>query len=133
MSYAIYLRKSRADLEAEANGELETLARHHRQLKELASKLKLPITKEYKEVVSGETISARPQMQELLQDKPYKADNPMAIVMPATIERLIMYSRLTPPNNIKKKTVIAKIMAVERFCKATGMIPTAAIPITHQN
>lgn len=68
MSYAIYLRKSRADLEAEANGELETLARHHRQLKELASKLKLPITKEYKEVVSGETISARPQMQELLQD-----------------------------------------------------------------
>lgn len=68
MSYAIYLRKSRADLEAEANGELETLARHHKQLKELASKLKLPITKEYKEVVSGETISARPQMQELLQD-----------------------------------------------------------------
>lgn len=68
MSYAIYLRKSRADLEAEANGELETLARHEKQLKELASKLKLPIVKEYKEVVSGETISARPQMQELLQD-----------------------------------------------------------------
>ena len=68
MSYAIYLRKSRADIEAESNGELETLARHERQLKELASKLKLPITKEYKEIVSGETISARPQMQELLQD-----------------------------------------------------------------
>lgn len=68
MSYAIYLRKSRADLEAEANGELETLAKHERQLKELATKLKLPIIKEYKEVVSGETISARPQMQELLQD-----------------------------------------------------------------
>ncbi len=67
MSYAIYLRKSRADLEAEANGELETLARHEKQLKELASKLRLPIVKEYKEVVSGETISARPQMQELLQ------------------------------------------------------------------
>lgn len=68
MNYAIYLRKSRADLEAEANGELETLARHEKQLLELASKLKLPIIKEYKEVVSGETISARPQMQELLQD-----------------------------------------------------------------
>ena len=68
MNYAIYLRKSRADLEAEANGELETVARHEKQLLELASKLKLPIIKEYKEVVSGETISSRPQMQELLQD-----------------------------------------------------------------
>ncbi len=68
MSYAIYLRKSRADLESEANGELETLAKHERQLKELASKLNLNVTKEYKEVVSGETISARPQMQELLRD-----------------------------------------------------------------
>ena len=28
MSYCIYLRKSRADLEAEAHGEGETLARH---------------------------------------------------------------------------------------------------------
>lgn len=68
MSYAIYLRKSRADLEAEERGELETLARHEKQLKELALKLKLPVIKEYKEVVSGETISARPQMQALLQD-----------------------------------------------------------------
>ncbi len=68
MSYAIYLRKSRADLEAEERGELETLARHEKQLKELALKLKLPVVKEYKEVVSGETISARPQMQALLQD-----------------------------------------------------------------
>lgn len=68
MSYAIYLRKSRADLEAEERGELETLARHEKQLKELALKLKLTVVKEYKEVVSGETISARPQMQALLQD-----------------------------------------------------------------
>lgn len=30
--YAIYLRKSRADLEAEARGEGETLARHRKQL-----------------------------------------------------------------------------------------------------
>lgn len=68
MNYAIYLRKSRADIEAEANGELETLARHEKQLLELASRLKLPIIKQYKEIVSGETISARPQMQELLRD-----------------------------------------------------------------
>lgn len=32
MSYAIYLRKSRADAEAEARGEGETLARHERAL-----------------------------------------------------------------------------------------------------
>lgn len=30
MSYTIYLRKSRANLEAEANGELKTLARHEK-------------------------------------------------------------------------------------------------------
>ena len=30
MPYLIYLRKSRADLEAEARGEGETLARHER-------------------------------------------------------------------------------------------------------
>ena len=36
--YAIYLRKSRADIEAEAKGEGETLARHEHRLLELASK-----------------------------------------------------------------------------------------------
>ena len=41
MSYAIYLRKSRADLELEAKGELETLAKHERQLKELAGAVTL--------------------------------------------------------------------------------------------
>ena len=30
--YAVYLRKSRADLEAEARGEGETLARHKKTL-----------------------------------------------------------------------------------------------------
>ena len=32
MSYCIYLRKSRKDLEAEQHGEGETLARHERAL-----------------------------------------------------------------------------------------------------
>ena len=36
--YAIYLRKSRADLEAEKLGEGETLARHKKILTELASR-----------------------------------------------------------------------------------------------
>ncbi|RAZ94375.1 resolvase, partial [Klebsiella oxytoca] len=36
MSYCMYLRKSRADLEAEARGEGETLARHRAALLEVA-------------------------------------------------------------------------------------------------
>ena len=36
--YTIYLRKSRADLEAEKLGEGETLARHHKILEELAAR-----------------------------------------------------------------------------------------------
>lgn len=66
--YAIYLRKSRTDMEAEKYGDGETLSRHRKILLELARQRNLPITKIYEEVVSGETISARPQMQALLQD-----------------------------------------------------------------
>ena len=68
MEYCMYLRKSRADMEAEAHGEGETLARHERALMDYAKKHKLNITKIYKEVVSGETITARPVMQQLLSD-----------------------------------------------------------------
>lgn len=63
---AIYLRKSRADREAEARGEGETLARHESILTDLADKMGLAIGAIYKELVSGETISARPKMQRLL-------------------------------------------------------------------
>lgn len=66
--YAIYLRKSRADAEAEARGEGETLAKHEKTLTELAAKLSLHVAKQYREIVSGENIAARPQMQALLAD-----------------------------------------------------------------
>ncbi|QUH21464.1 recombinase family protein [Alkaliphilus sp. B6464] len=66
--YCIYLRKSRADVEAESRGEGETLARHENILLELAKKQSLHITQIYKEVVSGETISSRPVMQHLLSE-----------------------------------------------------------------
>lgn len=66
MPYAIYLRKSRADEEAEQRGEGETLARHEKILLDLAVKHSLPVTAIFKEIVSGETISARPEMQALL-------------------------------------------------------------------
>lgn len=66
--YCLYLRKSRADVEAEARGEGETLARHERALLELAKKLQLNVTEIYREIVSGETIAARPVMQHLLSE-----------------------------------------------------------------
>lgn len=66
--YCMYLRKSRADAEAEARGEGETLARHEHTLQELAKRRHLPIVKVYREIVSGDSIAARPQMQQLLQD-----------------------------------------------------------------
>ena len=66
--YAIYLRKSRADVEAEKLGEGETLARHRKILKELAARKGLYIGKIYEEIVSGETIEARPEIQKLIED-----------------------------------------------------------------
>lgn len=67
-TYAIYLRKSRKDLDTEALGEGETLARHLAILKALAQRMELNVVRVYAEVVSGESIDARPQMQELLRD-----------------------------------------------------------------
>lgn len=66
--YCLYLRKSRADIELEAKGELETLARHKRALLDLAKKMNLAIGEIYEEIVSGETISSRPIVQKLLAE-----------------------------------------------------------------
>ena len=68
MPYCIYLRKSRADAEAELRGEGETLARHERALTEFARRAGLEVAAIYREIVSGETIAARPQMQRLLSE-----------------------------------------------------------------
>ena len=68
MSYCIYLRKSRKDLEAEQQGEGETLARHEHTLLSLAKMKNLIIGAIYREIVSGETIAARPIMQQLLRE-----------------------------------------------------------------
>ena len=61
---ALYLRKSRADEEFEE----ETLSRHRAILLEFAEKNDLHISKIYEEIVSGESIAARPQMLHLLQE-----------------------------------------------------------------
>ena len=66
--YCMYLRKSRADAEAEAHGEGETLARHKAALLNLANSKQIAIASIYKEIVSGESIKARPIMQKLLDE-----------------------------------------------------------------
>ena len=66
MSYCIYLRKSRAD--KELCSEEEVLKRHETTLLELAKNRSYNITKIFREVVSGETLAARPQMQQLLSE-----------------------------------------------------------------
>lgn len=68
MICAIYLRKSRADLEAEARGAFETLRSHEERLTKLAQDRGLVVGEIYRELVSGDTISARPEMQRLLAD-----------------------------------------------------------------
>ena len=68
MPYAMHLRKSRADLEAEARGEGDSLSRHRRTLTDLAARLGLDVVAEYCDLVSGERLSERPEMQRLLND-----------------------------------------------------------------
>lgn len=69
MPYAIHLRKSRADLEAEARGEGESLARHKKTLLDLAARRGYDVAEIYSEgVVSGDRLSERPEMQRLLAD-----------------------------------------------------------------
>ncbi|MDQ0418499.1 DNA invertase Pin-like site-specific DNA recombinase [Croceifilum oryzae] len=65
---AMYLRKSRADVEAENRGEEETLAKHKRALFKLAKDQNLNIIKVRQEVVSGESLLHRPEMMELLKE-----------------------------------------------------------------
>ncbi len=63
---AVYLRKSRADIEAETRGEGETLSKHRRTLLALANKYDYTILDVYEEVVSGESIFERPEVQRML-------------------------------------------------------------------
>lgn len=66
--YVIYLRKSRVDIEAEAYGDEDTLARHEKALVALANRHNLNVTAIYPEIVSGETIEERPYMKRLLKE-----------------------------------------------------------------
>lgn len=65
---AMYLRKSREDIEAEKQGKGETLKKHREALFEFAKNQKLNVIEIYPEVKSGEKLIYRPEMQRLLDD-----------------------------------------------------------------
>ena len=64
MNVDIYLRKSRMEEQAD---QAETLKRHRDTLYKMADSLCLNIVDVYEEVVSGESLYARPQMLALLE------------------------------------------------------------------
>ena len=64
--YVMYLRKSRFDRDYAEFSVEETLKRHKAILDKLASERGYRIAKVYYEVVSGESIAVRPQIQEML-------------------------------------------------------------------
>ena len=68
--YAMYLRKSRKDIELEAMGEGETLARHHARLMDLAARHNIHPDQIviYRELVSADSLDERPEMLRLLAD-----------------------------------------------------------------
>lgn len=67
MAYLIYLRKSRKDDDLEALG-IDVLARHEKTLLELAKARGFSIGGIYREVVSGDSIDSRPEMQRTLRE-----------------------------------------------------------------
>lgn len=65
--YLIYLRKSRKDRDIELQtGNFDTLQRHRSTLMDLAKQRGYLIANVFEEVVSGDTIAERPEMQKLL-------------------------------------------------------------------
>lgn len=68
--YAMYLRKSRADIELEAISKEETLARHKAMLYALAERHGILSSQivVYHEIVSGDSLDARPEAMRLLAD-----------------------------------------------------------------
>ena len=82
---ALYVRKSRADIEqekkaAERGETYDTLKRHRNELLRLAKRNNYQIIEIYEEIVSADTIEARPEMQRLMEDvKAYKYDAVLVI------------------------------------------------------
>ena len=65
--YLMYLRKSRLDTDYEEISVAETLSRHRVTLEKFCRSKRLHVAEVLEEVVSGESLSARPQMLRLLE------------------------------------------------------------------
>lgn len=65
--YLMYLRKSRMDTDYENVSVAETLSRHRTILENFCKAKKLHVVEILEEVVSGESLYARPQMMRLLE------------------------------------------------------------------
>jgi len=83
--FDIYLRKSREDRELEKYGEHKTLERHESILLKLAEDRQLTIGKVFKEVVTGELLQDRPEMQKVLHRIEKQISNGVIVI---EIERL---------------------------------------------
>ena len=71
MNCCIYLRKSRSDRDTEeylAQDPAATLERHEKILTELARSMNITVGAIYREVVSGDTVSSRPEVRRLLSE-----------------------------------------------------------------
>lgn len=65
--YCMYLRKSREDLELEKYEGIDTLSRHEKILTDFAKQNGISIGHIYREVVSGDSISEREEVQKMLK------------------------------------------------------------------
>lgn len=65
--YLMYLRKSRMDTDYDEVSVEETLSRHRKILEDLCRTKRLNVVEILEEVVSGESLMARPRMMRLLE------------------------------------------------------------------
>nr|DAZ39103.1 MAG TPA: integrase [Caudoviricetes sp.] len=119
MAYALYLRKSRADEEL---GHENTLARHEEMLRDLADKNNIYVDEAhiYREIVSGESIEARPQMQRLL-----KAAEPERDIkrIPVLSKALDEYWGLDSESRNRLLKGMAERVEYEKTERGTGLEP----------
>lgn len=120
--YAIYLRKSRADVEAEKLGEGETLARHEKILTELAARKGYYIGEIYREIESGETIEGRPEIQRLISDC-YKGKYKGVLIVEVT--------RLSRGNQGDAQTILDCLKYSNRNNGLLVITPTKVYDVAH--
>lgn len=111
--YAMLLRKSREDIEAERIGKYETLARHEAELYRLADSLGIKVAKVFRELVSGDSLQDRGTMRELLGEVMQDAwDGVLAIDM----------QRVTRGDMIDQGTIMAAFKYTSTFIITPGKI-----------